>query len=421
MWSTTDLELVTSGSNCTNGTLKVKVYLKQGDQFYTTTGDLVTDKASAGKEVTLSGFKNTSQELEAAAKTWYEALPATFAADSESAKKLASEFKSEEKIQALITAMTDATNKAKFTAPEGFTVSYSFVSAEDVTASGNTTTTLKFKALLKNGTNNFNSTDGKITTETAVGKEVSVTGFTSEETFALTAYKALTEEIRNTNLSLNGATGTEATTMQAKMASQVTSDEDYTTLSTALKPKVDSLNTSYADSGFKFEIIKVTPTTGQTNWDNTAGSLQVQLLLSSGEGDAVKYWKLDAGTGDDLTNATVTSQTTKDGATGRDANVTGFTTGQAYLSTQLASYTYKTVAATDATNLKKLSNVFKPLAAVTEGQEQPADTRLKDMVDTLNALKAESVTELDANAVVGYTLSATATDSKWSVAKEEDA
>ncbi|WP_371246214.1 hypothetical protein ACA758_04070 [Mycoplasmopsis agassizii] len=42
------------------------------------------------------------------------------------------------------------------------------------------------------------------------------------------------------------------------------------------------------------------------------------------------------------------------------------------------------------------------------------------MVDTLNALKADSVTELDANAVVGYTLSTTATDSKWSVAKEED-
>ncbi|PAF54593.1 hypothetical protein, partial [Mycoplasmopsis agassizii] len=158
-----------------------------------------------------------------------------------------------------------------------------------------------------------------------------------------------------------------------------------------------------------------------TNWDNTAGSLQVQLLLSSGSGTDTKYWKFTKGEQEDLSAASVTSQTTKDGATGRDANVTGFTTGQAYLSTQLASYTYKTVAATDATNLKKLSNVFKPLAAAVEGQEAPADTRLKEMVTTLNALKAESVTELDANAVVGYTLSATATDSKWSVAKEEDA
>ncbi|PAF55554.1 lipoprotein 17-related variable surface protein [Mycoplasmopsis agassizii] len=192
MFYTTDLELVTSGANDSNGTLKVKVYLKQDAKYYTTSGELVDAKDNAGKEVTLSGFKNTSQELEAKAKEWYDALPSTFAADSESAKKLASEFSTDEKIQALITAMTDATNKAKFTAPttpEGFSVTYSFVSAD--------ATTLKFKALLKNGDTIFNSTDGKITTETTVGKEVSVTGFTSEETFALNAYKTLTEPKSN--------------------------------------------------------------------------------------------------------------------------------------------------------------------------------------------------------------------------------
>ncbi|PAK20889.1 hypothetical protein CJJ23_04820, partial [Mycoplasmopsis agassizii] len=178
---------MTSSASDPAGTLKVKVYLKQADKYYTATGELVESKESAGKEVTLSGFKNTSAEQEQAAKTWYDALPSTFAADSESAKKLASEFKTDTQIQALITAMTNAEEKAKFTAPTspaGFTVSYSFVSVDE--------TTLKFKALLKNGETIFNSADGKITTDSNLGKEVTVTGFTSENAYALAKYKALT-------------------------------------------------------------------------------------------------------------------------------------------------------------------------------------------------------------------------------------
>ncbi|PAK21217.1 hypothetical protein CJJ23_02995, partial [Mycoplasmopsis agassizii] len=195
--STVELELVTSSASDSAGTLKVKVYLKQADKYYTTEGELVDSKESAGKEVTLSGFKNTSAEQEAKAKEWYDALPSTFAADSESAKKLASEFKTDTQIQALITAMTDSTAKAKFTAPtspEGFTVSYSFVSVEEVAGQDNAvaTTTLKFKALLKNGETIFNSADGKITTDSTLGKEVTVTGFTSENAYALKIYKELT-------------------------------------------------------------------------------------------------------------------------------------------------------------------------------------------------------------------------------------
>ncbi|PAK20868.1 hypothetical protein CJJ23_04955, partial [Mycoplasmopsis agassizii] len=247
-----------------------------------------------------------------------------------------------------------------------------------------------------------------------LGKEVTVTGFTSENAYALAKYKALTEP--NLTFTLTGTNDSE--TLQAKLASAVV-EGDYTTINTVLASRLEAINASLTDSGFKFEIIKVTPADGKTNWDNTAGSLQVQLLLSSGEGDSLKYWKLTKGDNDDLSGASVTPETNKEGATGRDASVTGFTTGQAYLTAELAKYTYKTVTSGDTTNLKKLSNVFKPLAAGTEGTTT-TDTRLKDMVVALNALKAESVTELDSNAVVGYTLSTTTTDNKWTVNKEED-
>ncbi|PAK20875.1 hypothetical protein CJJ23_04920, partial [Mycoplasmopsis agassizii] len=56
-------------------------------------GSLDEGETATGKTVKVSGFKNTSAEQEQAAKTWYDALPSTFAADTESAKKLASEFK----------------------------------------------------------------------------------------------------------------------------------------------------------------------------------------------------------------------------------------------------------------------------------------------------------------------------------------
>ncbi|PAF54594.1 lipoprotein 17-related variable surface protein, partial [Mycoplasmopsis agassizii] len=273
--SSVDLELVTSGASDSNGTLKVKVYLKQGQEFYTTTGDLVAEKTSAGKEVTLSGFKNTSQELEAAAKTWYDALKVTLTASDTDKVKLASEFATVEKVTELV---KDETTFKAPTTPEGFTVSYETITAD------NTTGILKFKALLKNGESSFDGTTGKITTETDKGKEVSVTGFTSEQAFALTTYKSLTED---GNLTLVLSDGEQAAALKAKLASQITEDTDYTNLNEALKVKLDSLNDSLGDSGFKFEIIKVTPTTG-TNWDNTAGSLQVQLLLSSGSGTDTK-------------------------------------------------------------------------------------------------------------------------------------
>ncbi|WP_371246215.1 lipoprotein 17-related variable surface protein [Mycoplasmopsis agassizii] len=337
MWSTTELELVESGSNDTNGTLKVKVYLKQDAKYYTATGELVEAKDTAGKEVTLSGFKNTSQELEAKAKEWYDALKVTLTASDTDKVKLASEFATVEKVTELV---KDETTFKAPTTPQGFTVSFETITAD------NTTGTLKFKALLKNGENSFDGADGTIKAD-ASGKEVSVTGFTSEQTFALNAYKTLTEP--NLTFTLEGTNDSEA--LKAKLASAVV-EGDYTTINTVLANRLEAVNTDFVASGFKFEIIKVTPTTGQTNWDNTAGSLQVQLLLSSGEGESVKYWKFTKGEAEDSANASVTSQTTKDGATGRDANVTGFTTGQAYLSTQLAAYTYKTVAATDVENLK---------------------------------------------------------------------
>ncbi|WP_143823436.1 lipoprotein 17-related variable surface protein, partial [Mycoplasmopsis agassizii] len=406
--STVELELVTSGANDSNGTLKVKVYLKQGDQFYTSEGNLVTDKTTAGKEVTLSGFKNTSQELEAKAKEWYDALPSTFAADSESAKKLASEFSSEEKIKELINLNT--TDKTKFdapTSPSGFTVSYSFVSVEDVTSDGTTTTTLKFKALLKNGENSFDGADGTIKAD-ASGKEVSVTGFTSEQAFALKIYKELTTE--NLTMTLDGSTNTQATALKDKMASQVAAD-DFTNLNTALKAKLDSLNSSYEGTGFKIEIIKK----ASENFDNAAGALQVQFLLSSTNGTTTKYWKLtttnQSTLGDD---ATVEAVTDKASATGRDADVTGFKTGVAYLSPLLESFVYKTdFTSDDEANIKKLSNVFK---APTDADD---DTRLETMIDALNALKAENQTELDKNAVIGYSLSTTASDNKWTVVPTE--
>ncbi|WP_371246209.1 lipoprotein 17-related variable surface protein [Mycoplasmopsis agassizii] len=406
--SSVELELVQSGASDSAGTLKVKVYLKQGDQFYTSEGNLVTEKTTAGKEVTLSGFKNTSQELEAKAKTWYETLPSTFAADTESAKKLASEFKDETAIKGLIDKMTDTANKAKFTAPEGFTVSYSFVSVEDVTDSGNTTTTLKFKALLKNGESSFDGTTGKITTETDKGKEVSVTGFTSEQVFALKIYKELTTE--NLRMTLDGSTNTEATALKEKMASQVTAD-DFANLNTALKAKLDSLNSSYEGTGFKIEIIKKTT----DNFNNAAGALQVQFLLSSTDGTTTKYWKLtttnQSAPGED---ATVEAVSEKTAATGRDADVTGFKTGVAYLSPLLESFVYKdSFATTDEENIKKLSNVFK---TPTDADD---DTRLETMIDALNALKATSQAKLDKNAVIGYSLSTTANDNKWTVAPVE--
>ncbi|WP_371246207.1 hypothetical protein ACA758_04030 [Mycoplasmopsis agassizii] len=407
-----ELDILTSegSKNDSNGTLKVKVYLKQADKYYTAAGELVEDKDTAGKEVTLSGFKNTSQELETKAKAWYDALPATFAADTESAKKLASEFKDETAIKGLIDKIATETEKAKFTAPtspDGFTVSYSFVLVEDVTSAGTTTTTLKFKALLKNGESSFDGTDGKIKAN-ASGKEVSVTGFTSEETFALTTYKSLTED---GNLTLVLSDGEQATALKAKLASQITEDTDYTNLNEALKVKLDSLNASLVDSGFKFEIIKVTSTTG-TNWDNTTGSLQVQLLLSSGTGTDVKYWKLNVTDQEstELGDSTVEAVTDKTTATGRYANVDGFTTGEKYLKPLLESFSFKqTFTSDDVANIEKLSKVFDAPADTNN------DTRLKDMVDSLNALKTSDYTNIDPNAVVGYKLSATAGENKFSV------
>ncbi|PAK20869.1 hypothetical protein CJJ23_04950, partial [Mycoplasmopsis agassizii] len=246
-----------------------------------------------------------------------------------------------------------------------------------------------------------------------LGKEVTVTGFTSENAYALKIYKELTSE--NLKMTLDGSTNTQATALKEKMASQVTSDEDFANLNTALKAKLDSLNSSFEATGFKIEIIKKASESGQNYFDNAAGALQVQFLLSSTNNGTTKYWKLtttnQSTVGDD---ASVEAVTDKTAATGRDADITGFKTGASYLSPLLESFVYKTTfETTDEANIKKLSNVFK---APTDSDD---DTRLETMIDALNALKAETQTQLDKNAVVGYSLSTTASDNKWTVVSSD--
>ncbi|PAK21465.1 hypothetical protein CJJ23_01580 [Mycoplasmopsis agassizii] len=399
-----------------NGTLSIKVTLKSSDgKLYKTDGTLVDVSATdAGKIVNVTGLKASDPDVEKAAKFYKERVKEHQLKVEDSAslaglrpsKVDATTHKTDlEKLFPLLKGDNSIT---------GASVEVKILEAND------TQDTLKVKVILKSNDKYFSEAGSKETDITKAGKEVTITGFLNEEKFALAAYKALKVGDDSSKL-LFEFTGTEnSDEITKKMASQVL-DSDFDSLNSILKTNgypeknsLDKLNNPLKNAGFKFEIIKHTAANNNINWDNTKGNLQVELLLSSTNNGVTKYWKY-TDVNHDETNITVTAQDSKQNATGREAVATGFLTGRAYLTPILSGFYYKnSFTSADEENIKKLSNVFNPVATTPATTSQTREP-LKELVESLNALKADGTKDIDANAVIGYHLSPIADENKWTV------
>ncbi|SMC15949.1 lipoprotein 17-related variable surface protein [Mycoplasmopsis agassizii] len=415
--TTVDIKLLDEPAKSdSNGTLSIKVTLKASDgKLYKTDGTLVESTATdAGKIVSVSGLKASDPVVQNATKFYTESVKdhllkvenSAALAGLKPSKVNATTHKTDlEKLFPLL--------KGDSSIPDA-SVEVSIVEANDEQNS------LKVKVTLKADDKYFSEAGIKETDISKAGKEVTITGFLNEEKFALAAYKALKVGDDSSKL-LFEFTGTEnSEEISKKMASQVV-DSDFDTLNSVLKTNgypeknsLDKLNDPLKNAGFKFEIIKHTPANNNINWDNTRGSLQVELLLSSTNNGVTKYWKY-ADVNHDETNITVTAQDSKEGATGREAAISGFVTGRAYLTPILSSYNYKnSFTSADEENIKKLSNVFNPISTTSTSEAQTTNP-LKDLVESLNALKASGTGDIDVNSVVGYHLSPIADENKWTV------
>ncbi|PAF54595.1 lipoprotein 17-related variable surface protein, partial [Mycoplasmopsis agassizii] len=185
--STVEVEKVANGDNDVAGNLKLKVTLKQGDNFFKEDGSTVLEanKATAGKTVTISGFV-ASDANAAKASTWYE----TKVQDQHV-----------EEIEALKTKkpseVSDTTDKTEldklFALPTGdgafdptATIEYSDLKANDYTGS------LSLKVALKVG-DKFYDKDGN-QLDAAKGETVELTGFADYKEAIKTWYTAVTDK-----------------------------------------------------------------------------------------------------------------------------------------------------------------------------------------------------------------------------------
>ncbi|PAK21111.1 hypothetical protein CJJ23_03540 [Mycoplasmopsis agassizii] len=168
-----NFSIVANSANDTYGTLKVRVVLAKGTNFFNTDGETKTSVSEAtGKEITLSGFKKVDlSTLNADQKTavdWYKKVSETNNASQVIATSLASSIST-------INAASFATSLE--TAPTGFKVDLKVINQSASDSEG----TLKVKVVLSKGTDFYNQ-DGTIKTtfDEAHGKEITLIGFKKE-------------------------------------------------------------------------------------------------------------------------------------------------------------------------------------------------------------------------------------------------